>query len=48
MNDALDDFVDELLDIARENSIEDARIIIRDRLMKDAAMVIEASAQLSA
>lgn len=40
MNDALDIFIDELLDIARENPIDDARIIIRDRLMKDAAAVI--------
>lgn len=35
----LDAFVEELLDIARENSIDDARIIIRDRLLKDAARV---------
>lgn len=44
MNDALDVFVDELLDIARENSIDDARIIIRDRLVKDTERIIRESA----
>lgn len=38
----LDKFVEELLDIARENRIDDARIIIRDRLIKDAAKAIGA------
>lgn len=40
--DPLDSFVEEILDIARENSNDDARIIIRDRLLKDAVSVINA------
>jgi hypothetical protein len=40
LSDPLDAFVEDLLDIARENPIDDARIIIRDRLIKDAAQVI--------
>lgn len=43
MNDALDLFVDEILDIARENPLDDARIIIRDRLVKDAERAIRES-----
>lgn len=39
-SDPLDSFIEELLDIARENPIDDARIIIRDRLVKDAARAI--------
>lgn len=42
-DDALDSFIEELLDVARENPIDDARIIIRDRLMKDIQRVIEES-----
>lgn len=44
LSDPLDSFIEELLDIARENPIDDARIIIRDRLVKDAQRVIEQSA----
>lgn len=40
LSDPLDLFVEELLDIARENPIDDARIIIRDRLVKDAVRAI--------
>lgn len=40
LEDPLDKFVEELLDIARENRIDDARIIIRDRLMKDARQLV--------
>lgn len=43
LSDPLDSFIEELLDIARENPIDDARIIIRDRLVKDAQRVIEQS-----
>lgn len=43
--DPLDSFIEELLDIARENSIDDARIIIRDRLLKDAARVLSTHSQ---
>lgn len=35
LSDPLDTFIEELLDIARENPIDDARIIIRDRLVED-------------
>lgn len=31
----LDKLVDELLDLARENSIDDARIFVKDRIEKD-------------
>ena len=42
LDDPLDMFVEELLDVARENGIDDddARIIIRDRLMKDAKQLV--------
>ncbi len=43
LSDPLDSFIEELLDIARENPIDDARIIIRDRLIKDAEKVISQS-----
>lgn len=33
---ALDTLVDEILDLARENSINDARVFIKDRIVKDA------------
>jgi len=42
LSDPLDAFIEELLDIARENPIDDARIIIRDRLLKDAKGVLYA------
>lgn len=42
LSDPLDSFVEELLDIARENPIDDARIIIRDRLVKDARRALVA------
>lgn len=38
--DPLDSFIEELFDIARENPIDDARIIIRDRLLKDAKRLV--------
>lgn len=38
---SLDDLVEDILDIARENPIDDARIIIRDRIMKDATNAIQ-------
>lgn len=41
--DPLDLFIEELLDVARENAIDDARIIVRDRLIKDAERVISQS-----
>jgi hypothetical protein len=44
LSDPLDSFIEELLDIARENPIDDARIIIRDRLIKDAEKVISSMA----
>lgn len=40
LEDPLDIFVEELLDIARDNGIDDARIVIRDRLLKDAEQVV--------
>lgn len=40
LSDPLDTFIEELLDIARENPIDDARAIIRDRLIKDAVTVL--------
>lgn len=41
LSDPLENFVEELLDIARENPIDDARIIIRDRLLKDTQRAID-------
>jgi hypothetical protein len=40
LEDPLDTFIEELLDIARENPVDDARLIIRDRLLKDAEKII--------
>lgn len=41
--DPLDSLVEEILDIARENPIDDARIIIRDRIIKDAQRAVTMS-----
>lgn len=38
---SLDDLVEDILDIARENPIDDARVIIRDRIMKDAVNAVQ-------
>lgn len=43
LSDPLDAFVEEIMDIARENRIDDARIIIRDRILKDAERAIRMS-----
>lgn len=41
LDNPLDRLVEEILDIARENQIDDARIIIRDRLIRDARKATE-------
>lgn len=41
--DPLDLLVENILDIARENSIDEARIYIRDRIVKDAIRDLQVS-----